>query len=102
MPPNRQPEIEAAELARERRFEHSLALWSVAVADQIDAEHDYIRAHAAASATAEGKDAATRAAAADVATLDARRKRDETRALEQAARWRVQYILARAGRATSP
>lgn len=79
-------------------FIEAVEVWRKA-ADQLNiAEGVYARAYGAALADADGKSESIRAAQAELKVASERTTRDLARVREQAARWVVQYLLAKAGR----
>ncbi len=82
-------------------FEDALGEWKRAAAALAEVEGEYAREHGKALARSECKTESLRAGEAEVATKDLRTKRDAARIEEQAARWCVQYQLAKAGKAAA-
>jgi hypothetical protein len=84
--------------ADEARFEALITAWREAATACASAEETYTKTHAAALVMSAAKNAEGRAAEAGSASEMERARRDVARIFEQAARWRVQWHLARAGR----
>jgi hypothetical protein len=82
-------------------FEVALGEWKLAAAALADVEGEFARERGKALAVATGKNEAAREGEAEIATKDLRAKRDSARIEEQAARWSVQYQLAKAGKAAA-
>jgi len=79
-------------------FEAAIETWKAAAVALAEAEGEYARAYAQAIATSQGRNEAARQSEAELATKVQRDQRDRARIEEQAAKWAVQYALARAGR----
>jgi hypothetical protein len=77
-------------------FNATLTSWKTAALKLSDAELTYDRARAAALAVADGKNEAVRNGQADVATADVRAVRDAARIEERAAKYQLDFLLARA------